>query len=72
MDPITEQAAADRQVAEAVAAEYESLSLGCRADPARFERLLAPDFHDFGPQGAVSVTLSVKLPLAPLKPSTKT
>jgi hypothetical protein len=34
-----------------VAAEYESLSLECRADAARFERLLAPDFHEFGASG---------------------
>lgn len=51
MDPTIGQAAADRQVAEAVAAEYESLSLECRADPARLERLLAPDFHEFGASG---------------------
>jgi hypothetical protein len=43
--------AADRQVAEAVAAEYESLSLECRADAPRLERLLAPDFHEFGTSG---------------------
>ena len=39
------------QVAEAMTAEHESLSLECRADPARFERLLAPDFHEFGASG---------------------
>jgi hypothetical protein len=50
MDQSVEHAA-DRQVAEAVAAEYESLSLECRTDAARFERLLAPDFHEFGASG---------------------
>jgi len=45
MSQVIEQAAADRQVAEAVAAEYESPSLECRADASRLERLLAPDFH---------------------------
>ena len=44
-------AGAERQVAEAVAAEYESLSVECRADPARLMRLLAPDFHEFGASG---------------------
>jgi hypothetical protein len=48
MSQIIEPAAADRQVAEAVAAEYESLSLECRADAPRLKRLLAPDFHKFG------------------------
>jgi hypothetical protein len=42
---------ADQQVAEAMAAEHESLSLECRADASRFERLLAPDFHEFGASG---------------------
>jgi hypothetical protein len=56
MAPIIEPAAADRQVAdrqvaEAVAAEYESLSRACRADASRLERLLAPDFHEFGASG---------------------
>ncbi|HUN33130.1 MAG TPA: DUF4440 domain-containing protein [Trebonia sp.] len=46
-----EQQAAEQQAAEAMAAEYESLSLECRADPARLERLLAPDFHEFGASG---------------------
>lgn len=46
-----EKASADQQIAEAVAAERESLSLACRADPRRFERLLAPDFHEFGRSG---------------------
>lgn len=39
------------QVAEAIAAERESPSPACRADPARLERLLAPDFHEFGTSG---------------------
>ena len=43
---------ADQQIAEAVAAEHESLSPECRADAARFGRLLAPDFHEFGASGA--------------------
>jgi hypothetical protein len=51
MSQSIEQADADRQVAEAVAAEYESLSFACRADAARFERLLAPDFHEFVASG---------------------
>jgi hypothetical protein len=38
-------------IAAAVAAEYESLSLEYRADASRFERLLAPDFHEFGASG---------------------
>ena len=42
---------ADQQIAEAAAAEYESLSLECRADAARLGRLLAPDFHEFGTSG---------------------
>ncbi len=46
-----ERAVADRQVTEAVAAECESLSIECRADPARLKRLLAPDFHEFGASG---------------------
>ena len=45
------QTVADHQIAEAMAAERESLSLECRADPARFEPLLAPDFHEFGASG---------------------
>jgi hypothetical protein len=40
------------QIAEAIAAEYESLSPECRADPAWLGRLLAPDFHEFGASGA--------------------
>ena len=47
-----ERFAADEQIAAAMAAEHESLSPECRADPARFERLLAPDFHEFGASGA--------------------
>ena len=39
---------AAQQIAEAIAAEQESLSPQCRADASRLERLLAPDFHDFG------------------------
>ncbi|WP_328997597.1 nuclear transport factor 2 family protein [Kribbella sp. NBC_00709] len=41
----------DPQVAEAIAAEQESLSIECRADPARLRRLMAPDFHEFGSSG---------------------
>ncbi|MDI2031681.1 nuclear transport factor 2 family protein [Saccharopolyspora sp. TS4A08] len=41
----------DGQVAEAVAAELESLSNACRADASRLGRLLAPDFHEFGSSG---------------------
>lgn len=43
--------AEDVQVAEAIAAEQESLSPECRADPDRLRRLLAPDFHEFGASG---------------------
>jgi hypothetical protein len=43
---------ANQQIAEAVAAEHESLSPECRADAARLGRLLAPDFHEFGASGA--------------------
>ena len=42
---------AEEQIAEAVAAEHESLSPECRADAARLGRLLAPDFHEFGASG---------------------
>jgi hypothetical protein len=42
---------ADQQIAEAVAAERESLSPECRADADRLRRLLAPDFHEFGSSG---------------------
>jgi ribonuclease HI len=51
MNKVIEPVPADQQVAEALAAEYESLSLECRADPARLEPLLAPDFHEFGASG---------------------
>jgi hypothetical protein len=46
-----DQPPADQQIAEAMAAERESLSPECRADPARMEQLLAPDFHEFGASG---------------------
>jgi hypothetical protein len=42
----------DDQIAEAMAAERESLSLACRADATRLRRLLAPDFHEFGTSGS--------------------
>ena len=42
---------AAQQIAEVISAERESLSLECRADSARLERLLAPDFHEFGTSG---------------------
>ena len=51
MDQTAAAGSAD-QIAAAVAAEYESLSPACRADAARFGRLLAPDFHEFGASGA--------------------
>jgi ribonuclease HI len=51
MDDVTAQAPVDEQIAEAAAAELESLSLECRADAARFRRLLARDFHEFGTSG---------------------
>lgn len=51
MDDVTAQAPADEQIAEATAAELESLTLECRADAARLQRLLAPDFHEFGTSG---------------------
>ncbi len=41
----------DEQIAEAVAAERETLSPECRSSPARLEALLAPDFHEFGASG---------------------
>ena len=40
MGQTTGQALADQQIAEAMAAEHQSLSLECRADAARFQRLL--------------------------------
>jgi len=43
--------ASDRQVAEAIAAERETLSPACRADASCLKRLLAPDFHEFGVSG---------------------
>ena len=42
---------ANQQIAAAMAAERESLSLECRADAARLGRLLAPDFHEYGSSG---------------------
>ena len=51
MDKTDRQAATDLQIAEAMAAEHESLSPECRADVARFGLLLAPDFHEFGTSG---------------------
>ena len=41
----------DQQIAEAVAAERETLSPECRASPGCLEALLAPDFHEFGASG---------------------
>jgi hypothetical protein len=41
----------DDQVAAAIAAERESLRNDCRTDTARFARLIAPDFHEFGTSG---------------------
>jgi ribonuclease HI len=52
MDQTAAHDSADQQIAEATAAEYESLSPECRADAARLGRLLAPDFHEFGASGA--------------------
>jgi len=52
MDQSAGHDSADQQIAEAVAAERESLSPECRADAARLGRLLAPDFHEFGASGA--------------------
>jgi hypothetical protein len=51
MDQTAERTPADEQIAAAMAAERESLSLACRADAARLDRLLAPDFHEFGSSG---------------------
>jgi hypothetical protein len=51
MDKTDQQAATDLQIAEAMAAEHESLSPECRADVQRFGQLLAPDFHEFGASG---------------------
>jgi RimJ/RimL family protein N-acetyltransferase len=47
----TDGRADERQVAEAIAAEYESLSPACRADASSLQPLLAPDFHEFGASG---------------------
>lgn len=41
----------DDQVAEVMAAERETLSPDCRADPARLDAFLADDFHEFGSSG---------------------
>ena len=54
MEKTAGQAQADQQIAAAMAAEQESLSPQCRADASRLERLLAPDFHDFGDQGTLT------------------
>jgi hypothetical protein len=51
MSQSTTHPAAEQQIAEAMAAERESLSPECRADAARLKRLLAPDFHEFGTSG---------------------
>ncbi len=51
MDQTAGHGTAEQQIAEAVAAEHESLSPECRADAARLGRLLAPDFHEFGASG---------------------
>jgi hypothetical protein len=51
MEKTTGHARADQQIAAAVAAERESLSPQCRADASRLERLLVPDFHEFGSSG---------------------
>jgi hypothetical protein len=41
----------DPQVAEALAAERETLSLECRSDARRLDAYLAEDFHEFGSSG---------------------
>jgi hypothetical protein len=51
MEMTAGQAPADQQIAAAIAAERESLSPQCRADASRLDRLLAPDFHEFGSSG---------------------
>jgi hypothetical protein len=51
MDDVSAPMPADQQVAAATAAELDSLSLECRADAARLQRLLSPDFHEFGTSG---------------------
>lgn len=42
---------AQRQIAEVLAAELETLSPECRQDPERLDRYLADDFHEFGKSG---------------------
>lgn len=42
---------APEQIEQAIAAERETLSPECRADPARLAALLAEDFHEFGASG---------------------
>jgi hypothetical protein len=51
MDQTADRVSADEQIGAAMAAERESLSPACRADAARLDRLLAPDFHEFGSSG---------------------
>jgi hypothetical protein len=51
MEAADGQSGAERQIAEALAAERESLSLECRVDAGRLQWLLAPDFHEFGASG---------------------
>jgi len=51
MNQSATQPATEQQIAEAMAAERESLRPECRADATRLERLLAPDFHEFGTSG---------------------
>jgi len=51
MNQSVNQTAAGRQIAEVMSAERESLRAQCRADAARLERLVAPDFHEFGTSG---------------------
>jgi hypothetical protein len=51
MNQSATQTAAERPIAEAMAAGRESLRPQCRADAARLERLLAPDFHEFATSG---------------------
>lgn len=45
------QPIADQQIDAVIAAERESLSPECRADPERLSALLALDFHEFGASG---------------------
>ncbi len=51
MDQMSSPGTAEQQIVTAMAAEHESLDPRCRADAARFERLLATDFHEFGSSG---------------------